>query len=238
LWKNIAYARPGGRDLLMDAFIPEGAGPFPAVIIAHGGGWEAGDKVTYVAPLFAPLAHAGFAWFSIDHRLTPHVRVPEQVEDIRAAVAYIRRHAGWFHVDPKRIALVGESASGQLVMLAAGDARAVVSFYGVYDFLPWANDPGRRPTLDRLFDKWDAETLRHYSPLHQVRSDLPPVLLIQGTQDRLYEGTLAYAARLKQAGAKHELLVLDGAPHGLENWGARWRFYQDKLIAWLRDVLR
>src|SRR5438132_1326609 len=52
LWKDIVYDRPDGRELLMDAYIPEGRGPFPAVIIVHGGGWEAGSKVTYVPPLF------------------------------------------------------------------------------------------------------------------------------------------------------------------------------------------
>jgi alpha-L-fucosidase 2 len=47
--------------LKMNAYIPEGPGPFPTVIIAHGGGWEGGDKVVYVAPIFKPLAKAGMA---------------------------------------------------------------------------------------------------------------------------------------------------------------------------------
>src|SRR6202035_3264281 len=97
LWKDITYARLGVRDLRMDAFIPEGAGPFPAVIIAHGGGWEAGDKVTYISPVLAWLARAGFAWFSIDYRLTPYVRNPEQLEDLRTAIRYVRQHASRFH---------------------------------------------------------------------------------------------------------------------------------------------
>src|SRR5256885_790468 len=78
LWKDIAYNRPAGRELLMDAYIPENIRPLPAVIIIHGGGWEAGDKVTYVSPVFGPLAEAGFAWVSIDYRLTPYVHIPEQ----------------------------------------------------------------------------------------------------------------------------------------------------------------
>ncbi|MGH9455847.1 MAG: alpha/beta hydrolase fold domain-containing protein, partial [Terriglobia bacterium] len=143
LWKDIPYSRPGGRDLLMDAFIPEGKGPFPTVIIMHGGGWEAGDKVTYVSPVFEPLAHAGFAWFSIDYRLTPYVRVPDQLEDLRAAIRFVRQHAAWFHIDPQRLAILGESASGHLVAQVASEpcdgcnVQAVVSFYGVYDFIPW-----------------------------------------------------------------------------------------------------
>src|SRR5947207_2200682 len=145
LWKDIVYDRPEGRELLMDAFIPQGHKPLPAVIIVHGGGLEAGNKGTYVSPLFEPLAEAGFAWFSIDYRLTPYVHIPEQLEDVRAAIRYVGAHADRFHIDPNRIALLGESASGQLVAQVSSElctgceVQAVVSFYGVYDFTKWAD---------------------------------------------------------------------------------------------------
>jgi acetyl esterase/lipase len=145
----------------MDAFIPEGAGPFPGVVIAHGGGWEAGDKTTYVSPVFGPLAQAGFAWFSIDYRLTPYVRNADQLDDLRAAIRYVRGHATRFHVDPDRIAILGESASGQMATQIASEpcpgceVQAVVSFYGVYDFTQWADDAENRPILDRIFGHWD-----------------------------------------------------------------------------------
>ena len=246
LWKDITYSRPGGRDLRMDAFLPEGSGPFPAVIIAHGGGWEAGDRVTYVSPILGPLARAGFAWFSIDYRLTPYVRNAEQLGDLRSAIRYVRNHAPSFHVDPNHIAILGESASGQMVTQAASEpcpgcqVQAVISFYGVYDFVPWAGDPGNRPMLDRIFGKWNAETLRRYSPIEHVRSLQAPILLFQGTKDELYAGTLAYAERLKEAGARHELVLLEGAPHGMENWAGHgeWEFYKQRLVDWLNRTLR
>ena len=246
LWKDIAYSRPGGRDLTMDAFVPEGPGPFPAVIVAHGGGWEAGDKVTYVSPALRALARAGFAWFSIDYRLTPWVRNPDQLDDLRAAIRYVRAHAARFHVDPHRIAILGESASGQMVAQLASEpctgceAQAVVSFYGVYDFTQWAADRDNRPMLDRIFGSWDTATLERYSPLFHVRADLPPMLLIQGTKDELYAGTLAYAERLKRAGARYELILLEGAPHGMENWVGHpeWDFYRQRMVDWLHGALR
>jgi acetyl esterase len=246
LWKDITYARPGGRDLRMDAFIPEGAGPFPAVVIAHGGGWEAGDKATYISPVLAPLARAGYAWFSIDYRLTPYVRNGDQLDDLREAIRYVRSHAARFHVDPNRIGILGESASGQMVAQVASEkcpgceVQAVVSFYGVYDFTRWAGDAENRPMLDRVFGKWDSEILRKYSPLFHVRRDMPPVLLIQGTKDELHAGTIAYAERLKEAGARYELVLLDGAPHGMENWAghAEWEFYKQRMVDWLNATLR
>jgi acetyl esterase len=247
LWKDIPYSRPDGRDLLLDAYVPEGKGPFPAVIIVHGGGWEAGDRITYVSPVFAPLAQAGFAWFSIDYRLTPYVRVPQQLDDIRAAIRYVRAHAERFHVDPNRIALLGESASGHLVSEVASTpcpdcpVRAVVSFYGVYNFAPWsdASEDWQRSALQRLFGDWTPEMLREYSPIEHVTADLPPTLLIQGTKDELRKGTLEYAARLKEAGARYELLLLEGAPHGIENWEghAEWAHYKQKVVDWLLAVL-
>jgi acetyl esterase/lipase len=246
LWKDITYSRPCGRDLLMDGWIPTGAGPFPAVIIMHGGGWEAGDKVTYVSPAFEPLARAGLAWFSIDYRLTPYVHVAEQLEDLRNAIRYVRRHAARFHVDPNRIAILGESASGQLVAQAGSEpcpgceVQAIVSFYGVYDFLPWSSgEEWQRSRLTQLFGSVTADVLRKNSPIASARRDMPPVLLIQGTKDELAKGTGDYAAKLKEVGASYELVLLQGAPHGMENWEGHpeWMFYKHKLVDWLRSVL-
>ncbi len=222
LWKDIVYDRPEGRELLMDAYIPEGHKPLPAVIIVHGGGWEAGNKVTYVSPLFEPLAEAGFAWFSIDYRLTPYI-------------------------DPNRIALLGESASGQLVAQVASElctgceVQAVVSFYGVYDFTKWPESSDwEKAAVRRLFGDWKRETLQRYSPLFHSRPDQPPMLLIQGTEDELYRGTMEYARKLKEVGTPFKLILLGGAPHGMENWEghAEWAFYKQKFVEWLRATLR
>ena len=245
LWKEIVYARSGGRDLLMDGFIPEGSGPFPVAIIIHGGGWEAGDKVTYVSPIFEPLALSRMAWFSIDYRQTPYVRVPDQLEDVRSAIRFIRQHAERFHIDPKRLALIGESASGHLVTQVvsepcpACEAQAVVSFYGVYDFTKWSNgEPWQRQALTRILGEVTPEMAARYSPIEHVAVSLPPILLIQGTKDELYQGTLEYSTQLKKVGAHFDLVLLEGAPHGMENWEGHpeWAFYKQRLVKWLWTV--
>jgi len=245
LWKDIPYSRPGGLDLMLDAWVPEGKGPFPAVIIVHGGGWEAGDKITYVSPIFAPLAEAGFAWFSIDYRLTPYVHVPEQLDDVRNAVRFVRQHSDWFHIDPNAVALLGESASGHLVAQLASmpcpgcEPQAVVSFYGVYNFERWQNDPEWTGMLKRLFAEPSPAALREYSPLFHASAGLPPLLIIQGTADELYPGTQEYAKRLEEVHARHEVILLDKAPHGMENWEGHpdWMFYKKQMVDWLRRTL-
>jgi acetyl esterase len=247
LWKDIVYSRTDGRELLMDAFIPDTGGLLPAVIIVHGGGWEAGNKVTYISPLFRPLAEGGFAWFSIDYRLTPYAHIPEELDDVRTAIRYVRAHADRFHVDRDRIALLGESASGQLVTQVASkpclgcEVQAVVSFYGVFDFTAWSPDSvEEKAALKRLFGDWTTPMLERYSPMFNSRPDQPPILLVQGTQDELYRGTMDYTSKLKMVGAPFELILLEGAPHGMENWEghAEWMFYKQKLVEWLRAKLR
>jgi alpha-L-fucosidase 2 len=64
--KDIEFAKPGGYSLTLDAWVPEGKGPFAAAIIVHGGGWVNGTKLSYVPPLFDPLTNGGFAWFTIN----------------------------------------------------------------------------------------------------------------------------------------------------------------------------
>ena len=251
LQKDIVFSSQ--HDLKLDAYLPKGRGPFPAVIIAHGGGWEAGDKVTYATPIFEPLAKAGFAWFSIDYRLTPQVRNADQLADLRAAIRFVRDNAKRFNIDPKRIAILGESASGQMVTQLATelpkDVAAVVSFYGVYDFDVWARamkgDPAPRSIPTRLFgitklDEAAYATLRHYSPHFNVKKAMPPLLLICGTKDGLFAQHTAFIAQLKKVNARYDSFAVAGAPHGIENWEGHpeWMNYKQKLVDWLRVQLR
>jgi len=242
LWRDITYSIPGGQPLLMDAFLPAGAGPFPAVIVVHGGGWEAGDKQTYISPLLDVLSHSGFAYFSIDYRLTPYFRNTDQLDDLRAAIRYVRAHAERFHVAANRISLAGESAGGQLVTQVASlpcpgcPVNAVVSLYGVYDFTQFTQQLDDRPMLNRVFGQWTLPDLQEASPINHVSRTLPPMLLIQGSKDELYPGALAYDAALTKAGVEHQMIVLEGAPHGMENWVNHplWLHSLETAVHWLR----
>ncbi|MGB2715661.1 MAG: alpha/beta hydrolase [Vicinamibacterales bacterium] len=244
--KDIVYDT--ASQLALDAFLPRATAPVPAVIIVHGGGWEAGDKVTYVTPLFEPLAQARLAWFSIDYRLTPAFRNEDQIDDVRKAVRFVRSQQARFNIDPKRLVLVGESASGQIVLQVAAedpDLAGVVSFYGVYDFNAMVNDASPRSLLVRLFHRHvlDDEAralLRRYSPLYTARREMPPVLLVNGTGERLWEQARAFGRRLSEIGARHQIVALENAPHGLENWEGHpeWMFYKTRVIEWIRNLVR
>ncbi len=247
LRKRVVYDETHG--LALDAWVPAGPGPHGAVVIVHGGGWEAGDRVTYVAPMLALAAAQGLGWVSIDYRLTPQVTNSEQVADVKAALAWVRAHASDLRIDPARLVLAGESASGQLVAHVAATEPAlagVLSFYGVYDLAAMAGDPASpRSLARRLFrltalDAAGVATLRQYSPLHHASRNLPPMLLAAGTADRLVAQQRAYAAALRAAGARVETIEIDGAPHGMEAWHeqASWRVWEKRVADWLRRVVR
>jgi alpha-L-fucosidase 2 len=244
LLKNIVYSP--SRGLKLDAYVPQSTKPLPAVVIVHGGGWEAGDKVTYVTPLFEPLARAGVAWFSIDYRLTPDASHEDQLEDVRQAIRFVRSKHARFNVDPSRIFLLGESASGQMVAQIATEDRTlagVISFYGVYDFPSMVSDASPRSLLVRLFrrttlDDESRAVLRKYSPLYSAHKNMAPFLLVNGTGERLWAQAEMFAERLRELGVRRDVIALEDAPHGLENWEGHpeWLGYKRQLVEWILRI--
>lgn len=249
---NIEYAQVGGVPLYMDADIPKGPGPFPAAIIVHGGGWVRGDRRTNVTPLFRPLSNAGIAWFSIDYRLAGGIsQFGAAVEDVKSAVQYLKAHATDYGIDSDRIALIGESAGGQLAAMAAlepapgGQVKAVVALYAPTDLVDLAKTSNYVPRQLRdsihgtAFGELVLARLGQLSPLHNVKSDAPPFLLIHGTADHLvpFSQSRAMCERLKAAGASCELYPIQGGEHGMRWWEAsRPReadAYKREIVRWL-----
>jgi acetyl esterase len=254
LQTDIEFASPGGFSLTLDAWVPEGPGPFPAVVIVHGGSFVRGDKQTYVKPLFEPLTQAGFAWFTINYRLAPQHRFPAAVDDVRSAVAWVRKNAAKYKVDPARIALAGESAGGHLVSFAGAqpgpDSRvaAVVSFYGPHDFTFRAEEFKTVPPMIEAFtgvsdlDPEGLKRLRQASPATFVSKAMPPYLLIHGTADATvpYAQSVEMCQSMEKAGASCELYTVEGAGHGVGSWEneTRWQAYKAKMVEWLKARLR
>ena len=167
---------------------------------------------------------------------------------MRQAIQFVRREHARFNVDPTKIFLLGESASAEMVALVAAepvDVAGVVSFYGVYDFPAMVTDASPRSLLVRLFrrdvlDEASREVLRRYSPLYRAHAKMPPILLVNGTAERLWPQAQAFAARLSELGVPHEVVAIEGAPHGMENWEGRpeWMFYKARVVEWIRRVGR
>lgn len=255
MYRDVEYTRAAGVPLSLDAAVPRGAGPFPAVILVHGGAWVRGDRRIDVQPLFEPLSDAGFAWFSISYRLMSDVtQFGVAVDDVEAAIRYVKTHAAVYRVDPDRIALVGESAGGQLAAMAALcddpqlHVRGVVALYAPTDLPALAQNSKYVPqwvqqNLDRSALGWlIAARLKQLSPIDHVRRDMVPFLLIHGTADPLvpFEQSRAMCERMKAAGAQCQLYPVEGAGHGIRWWEsspALSEGYKREMVAWLREQL-
>lgn len=151
---DIPYAFQSPNQKL-DIYLPaEGDGPFPTVIFVHGGAFILGDKRD--AQLLQALhgINRGYAVVSVEYRLAGESRYPAALFDVKAAVRFLRANAPKYMLDGDRFALLGDSAGGHYIVMAAatqenpafedftmGNAcyssavRAVASRFGVYDFL-------------------------------------------------------------------------------------------------------
>ena len=144
---------PTSRRLKLDVYQPlEDAAPGerrPAVLQIHGGAWVLGSKNEQGIPLLNHLASCGWVGFNADYRLSPTVKFPGHLVDLKRALVWIREHADEYGVDPNFIAVTGGSAGGHLCALMAltqndpafqpgfedadTSVQAAVPFYGVYD---------------------------------------------------------------------------------------------------------
>jgi acetyl esterase len=265
--KDVEYARPGGKPVLLDLHIPDGPGPFPAAILVHGGGFDEGSKSTNVRPLFEPLANAGFAWFSIDYRMAPEFRFPQASDDMNSAIRWVKANAAKYHVDASKIAIIGESAGGFLVNYTgthetpATRVAAVVDFYGPVDYVKLAEQRRDHPELFNMAsiskhmadgggikflgaDQLDAAgvaKLRAVAPILAVHKGMAPFLCIHGTKDDQvsYDQSTAMCDAMHKAGAKCELITIEGAGHGMSGWRApEMQHWKPEMIAWLQKTLR
>lgn len=249
---DVEFTKRGGTPLLLDASVPDGPGPFPAVIVVHGGGFTRGSKTMYVTPMFQPLTAANFAWFSINYRLVPEVNLHGQVDDVVSAIQWVHDHALEYKVDPKRIALLGESAGAYLVdyaaIVAPQDLRvaAVVSFYGPHDLVMQVQEKGLSKGMTGLtgvaeLNPEGEKQLRAVSPYFIVKNGLPPFLLLHGTADELvpYQQSPRFCQALKTKGVKCELYTVKDGLHGMGNWEkhADQLEYKSVVIQWLRKEL-
>jgi acetyl esterase/lipase len=225
--RDVTYRAVDGRVLMLDAFLPglARASAAPAVVLVHGGGWTAGGRRA-LADVGRRFAETGYAAFSVDYRLAPRHRHPAAMDDLIAAVAWVRSHHDRYGVDPDRVALLGSSAGGHLAALVAvhprGDERpvaAVVSWSGPMDLTRdeiyggRAGDAAARKLLGCAPSDC-VDTARGASPIAHVEATDPPVLLVNARNELVpAEQARVMHAKLEDAGVPNRLLLLTGGRH-------------------------
>jgi acetyl esterase/lipase len=236
---GIVYAR-AGEELRLDLAMPaEGAGPFPAVLCLHGGGWVAGER-KQMAQTIEVLARRGYVAVAPDYRLAPQHRFPAQLEDCKAVVRWLRANATTYKIEPNRIGAVGLAAGGHLACLLgvthrddgfegkggnpepSSGVQAVVSLSGPTDLTQpvWGKVAVERnlvPLLGGTIEQVP-NAYRAASPMTYASRGGPPFLFIHGAADRVVPASQAQALaeKLRQAGGSARIVLLEGE-------GQTWR---------------
>jgi acetyl esterase/lipase len=230
--RNQVFVERDSGPLAADVYRPRGAGPFPGMLVVHGGAWRMGARAD-LAVLAQRLAENGYTAVAIDYRLAPTYKFPAQIYDCQAAVRWMRSHAGELKIDPKRIGGFGYSAGGHLVALLgtlddkelrepglpanAPSARlqVVVAGGAPCDFRVLPGDSDRIAfwlggTRDKLPNEY-----RDASPASFITADDPPMYFFHGQQDLLVpvESPTEMVKLLKGAHVTAEMCVVKNAGH-------------------------
>jgi acetyl esterase/lipase len=217
---DVIYGRVEGSALLANLAYPDGPGPRPAILSVHGGRWRAGNRTDASSIKVAQWAEYGFFAMSIDYRLVGGSPAPAPYLDLRCAIRWIHAHAGDYAIDPERIYLIGQSAGGQMVSLAAtlgegpypkiggwdqarDDIRGVVSVAGSYELntLSWGN-------LWTPVAGNGEDARRLASPMTHVSAATKPILIIHSDDDKSVpvQQAVDMVEKLKAAGVRHRFV--------------------------------
>lgn len=256
--RDVPYAEAGGAKLQLNLARPKGvAGPLPAVLCIHGGGFRAGSREGY-NKLILTLAQHGFVAATISYRLAPAHQFPAAVHDTKAAVRWLRANAAKLGIDPERIGVTGGSAGGHLAQFLGvtagvkefegadnpGFSSAVTCVVNVYGPSDFTKSYGKSVDAHVVLPLWlggDVETARakhiQSSPLNWVTPNAAPTLILHGTEDKYvaYEQAIWMRDRLTACGVPVELITLEGAGHGFK--GADAEKAEAALLAYFEQRL-
>jgi acetyl esterase/lipase len=255
---DIEYARVGNQVLKLDLYLPKVVNP-PLLIYVHGGAWRAGSKSD--VPILKLLNH-GFAIASVDYRLSTQALFPAQVHDIKAAIRFLRAKSELYHLNTKKLAIVGSSAGGHLAALVgvtkehkelegkvgedlnqSSAVQCIISLYGASNLqtiLSQSTEFGlqmRVPALELLLGgqpDQKPELAKLASPVAQLDQNDPALLLIHGDADPQMPAAQSqeFEKAYKALRLPVEYLVMPESKHG----GAE--FYDNERTAIMAKFLR
>lgn len=253
---GIVYRKIGDIELRLDIVKPNvEAEPFPVIIFLCGNGWGyyGINRTLYdYAAQFA--ASKGYAGVPIDYSSTAQKFIfPSQLFDVKCALRWLRANADTYHLDPNRIAVLGWSSGGNLALMLAltgpsdgleGDCeysayssavQAVVNIAGPTELVRayrTSSNPYDKEAYMGGTPETKADLYRQASPLNYIKKLSPPILTIQGDDDKLVPQSQAELLDklMKEKGGSHTLIIKKG--YGHENlWREPevWTFLESQL---------
>ncbi|PSR17654.1 esterase [filamentous cyanobacterium CCP3] len=253
LRRGVVFATPAGVPLRLNVYRPSAAGPYPTLVVIYGGAWQGGSPDSHET-FSRYIAAQGYAVVAIDYRHAPQYPFPAQLEDVRAALTYLKTHGVELGVDLSRLALMGRSAGAQLAAIVAYEQppilpiRAVINYYGPVNLTTGYDNPPIPDPIDtravlRAFlggtPDQEPSLYRRASPINYVRPGLPPTLLVYAGRDHVVEakyGNQLYR-QLQTAGNRAVWLEIPWSEHafdilfnGVGNQVAL--YYTERFLAW------
>jgi acetyl esterase/lipase len=200
-----------------DLRLPGGGGPFPLVVVVHGGGWEAQYNLIHAGHLCVALRDAGLATWSVEYRACGDVDGPwpGAGDDIARGVEFTAELTERYPLDEERVVLAGHSAGGQLVLSAAKRTRLpVVALAAVSDLRESAERVGPEGAVARFLGGMPDDVPNRYAEA-SPRELLPlgvRQILVHGNADLSvpYAQSVSY---VEAAAGEAELVTLEGAGH-------------------------
>jgi acetyl esterase len=226
---------PDGSTLPIRVYRPRGAWAQrrPVIVNFHGGGWVSGDPEQSEWWCSSVAARAGVVVVSVDYRLAPEHPFPVPLQDCYAATVWVTERADDLGVDATRLAVMGDSAGGNLaaaVCLMARDLQGpaialqvlIYPSVEVVDAFPSEDENAHAPVLTKadlkvfsaLYLAGRDGTEPYASPLRAKLDDLPRALIQTAQHDPLRDQGTAYATALRQAGVDVRLTNYTDAVHG------------------------
>lgn len=231
------------RRLTLDLYRPaKGKGPFPAIVMYFGGGWQNGRPGLF-APLAQALTQRGYVCVVPEYRLSGEAPFPAAVNDAKAAIRWTRKNAKRFQINPTRIATIGGSAGGHLSGFMAatngiarfegtGDHRdmssavqAAVVMCGPMNMLAdgvvqRAEEGAVKPEGDAILDflggvppSKEPARYREASPLTHLGKHTPSMLFIDGENDKPRLRYTDFWKKMDALGIEHEFVLMPQGPH-------------------------
>lgn len=215
-------------------YTPKGAtGPLPVVVYYHGGGWVIANLDTYDASVRGLVEKTGAIFVSVAYRQAPENKFPTAHNDSFAAYQWVLKNAASFNGNPKKIAVVGESAGGNLaasVSMMARDKKVMLPLHQVlvypiagYDLnTPSYQKNAQAKPLNKammawFFDKYLRSAADGKSPMISLVNanlkGLPATTIITASLDPLMSDGQMLADKLKAAGVATKYQNFDGVTH-------------------------
>ena len=214
-------------------YTPAGAGPFPVIVYFHGGGWVIGDKQVYDGGARGLAKQANAVVVSADYRLAPENKFPAAWDDSLAAYKWALANAAALNGDPKKFALAGESAGGNLALTTAmaardGGVQAPLHVLAVYPVAQTSlttesyQQYEMAKPLNKAMIEW---FVKHLTTSPENLKDprlnvvggklqgLPPVTIVNAQIDPLLSDGVQLEAALKTAGVAVERKNYQGVTH-------------------------